>query len=645
LRRRLSLAISVALLGLPLIPPSPANAAEYEMATVADYVADPAAGAISVSVAVSFTNTLPDPPGQVSAFNHVDLAIQDGASMVVARDGAGQLQVGVNTQNGVLVAAVATRARVLYNATVSFTLTYRLADGAAPDLHVRPGVVKFPAWGFGTSSQVTVRLPAGYDANAEGDAMQTDEDTANVVLTSDPIPDPGRWLALITAILPRDYATQSASVPLSSGTVDLQVRAWSDDPAWGEQTLSLLVEALPMLEEAIALPYPRVGPLVVSEAAGGESSTGPLSSSDAEIQVAFDRSPFTLLHQAAHIWISDQLAADRWTREGLASHYAALVASRLGVEPPYDPATRSSGLAADAEPLIDWVGRAGTSADAYGYAASWAVVERIAGAVGEPRLTLVLRRVVAGLSAYDPTEPGSDATDGTPYPPVDTRRLLDQLAAVSDVDVSGFFRKDVFGPDATDELAQRDAARGAYLRLLTASGDWGAPDSVRAAMSEWRFDEAQAAVREASAWLGQRDAFIAKLSAAGLVPPDRLRDRYLAAGGGAEASAELEAEEALVDAYIAMRKRTLAGRAPLEAVGLLLAGDPKVLLAEAADQFAQGDLRASASALDRLGLQLDRAPSDGAVRLAAAGVLLALIGLGVAVTLRRRSGSHYTAAG
>ena len=244
------MAISVALLGLPLIPPSLANAAEYEMATVADYVADPTAGTISVSVAVSFTNTLADPPGQVSAFNHVDLAIQDGASMVVARDGAGQLQVGVNTQNGVLVAAVATRARVLYNATVSFTLTYRLADGAAPELHVRPGVVKFPAWGFGTSSQVTVRLPSGYDANAEGDAMQTDEDTANVVLTSDPIPDPGRWLALITAILPRDYVTQSASVPLSSGTVDLQVRAWSDDPAWGEQTLALLVEALPLLEEA-----------------------------------------------------------------------------------------------------------------------------------------------------------------------------------------------------------------------------------------------------------------------------------------------------------------------------------------------------------------------------------------------------------
>ena len=139
MRRRLAAAISVALLGLPLILPSLANAAEYEMSTVADYVADPTSGTISVSVAVRFTNTLPDPPGQISAFSHVDLAIQDGASMVVASDAAGQLQVGVNTRNGVLVAAVATRSRVLYNATVSFTLSYRLADGAAPDLHVRPG--------------------------------------------------------------------------------------------------------------------------------------------------------------------------------------------------------------------------------------------------------------------------------------------------------------------------------------------------------------------------------------------------------------------------------------------------------------------------------------------------------------------------
>ena len=148
------MAISVAILILPLVPIRLASAAEYEMATVADYTVDPGAGEIAVSVAVSFTNTLPDPPGQISAFTRVDLAIQDGASSVAAKDGSGELRVDLATRDGALVASVTTRSRVRYNGSVSFTLTYRLADGAAADLHVRPGVVKFPAWGFGTSSHV-----------------------------------------------------------------------------------------------------------------------------------------------------------------------------------------------------------------------------------------------------------------------------------------------------------------------------------------------------------------------------------------------------------------------------------------------------------------------------------------------------------
>jgi hypothetical protein len=618
--------------------------AEYEMSTVARYVVDPVGGELVVTVEVSFTNTLPNPSGQVSAFTHVDLAIQDGASQVAAADEGGALHVDIETRDGVRVASVTTRSRVGYNQPVSFTLAYRLADGATPGLHVRADVVTFAAWGFGTSSQVTVQLPAGYDARADGNPMQSDQVGANVELTSGPIADPSRWLALVTAVLPGEYVTQSASVALASGTVDLQVRAWSSDASWGDQTLSLLVDALPRLEEAIGLPYPRVGPLVVTEAAGGESNTGGLPSATAEIRVAFDGSAFTLLHQAAHIWISDQLAADRWVREGLASHYAADVAAQIGVEPPYDPADRAGQLAGDARPLLEWLGGAGSSADAYGYAASWALVDRIATTVGEAHLAMARKRIVAGVSAYDPTEPDGEASDGRQFPAVDTRRLLDQLSAVSDVDVSDLFRDTAFGPDAAPELAQRKEARDAYRRLLADAGDWGAPDPVRTAMGEWRFDEAEAGISEASAWLAERDALIAEMAAAGLVPPGRLRDRYVVTGGGAEASAELDAERAVLHAYGVVQERVLAPRSPTEAIGLFLANAPARSLAEAADSFEQGDLRAAATALDRLELQLNRASSDGVVRLAAVVVLVALLGLGVGVARRRRSGSHYTAA-
>src|SRR6185503_9482398 len=122
LTRRLLAAVSVAVLLLPPTHPSPANAAEYTMATVADYAVDPVAGSIAVTVSVTFTNTLPDPPGQISAFTHVDLAIQAGASSVAARDETGQLAVAVQPGDAGQVASVTTRSRVRYNASASFTL-------------------------------------------------------------------------------------------------------------------------------------------------------------------------------------------------------------------------------------------------------------------------------------------------------------------------------------------------------------------------------------------------------------------------------------------------------------------------------------------------------------------------------------------
>ena len=643
--RATSLAPLLALILVPLLPPPQASAAEYQMETVANYVVDPVAGEIAVSVAVAFTNTLPDPPGKVSAFTHVDLAIHGGATQVAAEDKAGPLQVDVEAQGGGQVASVRTRARVRYNRSVEFTLRYRLADAATPDLHVRPGVVKFPAWGFGTSSAVSVQLPSGFEVRADGDPMLTDVNGSGLRLTSGPIADPASWLSLITAVLPGEYVTRSATVALSSGTVDLQVRAWSDDVGWGDQTLALLVDALPRLEEAIGLPYPRVGPLLVSESAAGEVSGSDLPSSTAEIQVAFDGSPFTLLHQAAHVWVGDQLAAERWIREGLASHFAALVASELEVSPPYDPAQRAVELAGDAVPLVDWPsGTTSGAAGAYAYAASWALVDRLATSVGEAHLRDALARVVAGVSAYDPTEPDAVVTDGRPYPPVDTRRLLDQLAAVSGVDVSKLFAETAFGSDAAAELARRVVARDAYAGLLDDAGDWGAPDPVRVAMSEWRFEDALALIGHAATWLEGRDALIAACGAAGLVPPDRLHNEYVADGGGPGASAELDAEAALVDAFAGMQARASAPRNPLEVVGLLLAADPSALIAEAGDSFERGDLRAAAASLDRVELELNRAPSDGAVRLAGATVVAALLGLGAGVALRRRSGSHYTAA-
>ena len=361
--RRLVAAVSVALMLLPLAPAVPANAAEYTMATVAEYAVDPAAGSIGVTVSVTFTNTLPDPPGQISAFTHVDLAIQAGASAVAARDEAGQLAVAVKPANAGQIASVTTRSRVRYNASASFTLTYQLSDGAATDLHIRPEVVKFPAWGFGTSSQVTVRLPAGFDATADGDELTIGEDEGDVVLTSGPIPDPGSWLAIVTAVTPPDYVTRSASIPLATGTVDLQVRAWRTSPAVGG------ADARPA-ERCLASSWRRrpacrirgSGPWWSARPPGARRAPAACRPSTPRCGSPSTRPPLRSCTRRRTSGSATSLSNRRWVRKGLASHYAAGVASGLGVEPPYDPDTRAADLAADAMPLVEWLGDAGPTA-------------------------------------------------------------------------------------------------------------------------------------------------------------------------------------------------------------------------------------------------------------------------------------------
>jgi len=257
---------------------------------------------------------------------------------------------------------------------------------------------------------------------------------------------------------------------------------------------------------------------------------------------------------------------------------------------------------------------------------------------------MALRRIVAGVPAYDPIDPDAADVPDPRFAPVDTRRLLDQLSAVSGDDLASLFGQVAFGPDAELELAQRGTARRAYERLLSAAGDWGAPDPVRSAMGGWRFDEARAGIDAAAAWLEARDDLVGQIADAGLATPQRLRDRYTLAGGGPDATAELEGERAIVERYLALRDRIEGPLDPLEAIGLFAASDPGETLAEAASEFGTGDLQPAAAALDRLELRLNRAPSDGAVRLASVAVLAALLGLGAGAALRRRSGSHYTAA-
>jgi hypothetical protein len=633
--------VAVGALIAPPRGPGVALAAEYELDTVARYDVRVDAGEIGVQVALEFTNTTPNPQGQFSVFEELKLAVHDQAERVAAKDQEGALEVAVGVENGVNVATVSLRDGLRYEDTVTLELTYALPDTDSAQLRVRPSLVVFPAWAFGTSGEVEVAIPTGYEIRVDGDALTEDGDT----LVSGPIEDPSAWLALITAVREPTFDDYDAVVPLSGGTADVLVRAFTDDAGWGERTRDLVVEALPLIEEHLGLPYPRIGPLVLTEAVATDASGfGEESTGGTEIMVAFDQPPFTALHQVSHVWLSPALIESHWLREGLASAVAADVATDLELTLPYDPAERAEQRADAAIPLDTWAPGADPATEAYGYAASWAFLNELEEAVGPETIRTVLARAAASIGPYqsasvEPELPADGVTD--PTSPLDTRSFLDHLETVSGAPVADRFAASVLTEEDVALLPARAEARAAFDDLVSAAGPWGAPDPVRAAMTEWDFENAQARIGEADEWLAARDELIAELEAVHLPAPDRLQQAYRAYGGGAEAYDELGAERAVVRAYAAAADDVNAERSVIERIGLIGGPDPSAQLSQASGHFADGDLREAVDAVAEAERIVSSAGTAGWVRILSA-VLLAVLVLALAVFLVRRR-SSYTA--
>jgi hypothetical protein len=613
----------------------PALGAEYELNTQARYDVRPDDGLILVSVTATLTNTTPDPDGQFSVFSELKLAIHDDAASVSATDADGDLDVSVARERGVNVATVALRTDLRFEESAEITLRYRLADTETAQLRVRPSVVVFPAWGFGTASRVTVRIPPDYEIRVDGDDLSAENADGATVLTSGRIANPAAWLALVTATSPTTFTTYSASVPLDGGTADLQVQAFADDAAWGERTRDLLQHALPRMERLIAQPYPHVGPLVVTEAVVGGSGDFAESDTEPQVQLAYDAPPFTALHQIAHVWLRPEIIGDRWIREGLASHVAADVGAELGVEPPYDPAAETEHRAAEAFPLAQWAADTNIARADYAFAASWALIDQIASETGPDVLWTVLQRVAGGVGPYDPVGAESPEPSATTPEPLVTRAFLDQLETVGEAALAEQFGALVLATEDAALLPAREEARSAFDELRTSAEPWDVPQPIVGAMESWSFDAAHDLIADADEWIALRDDLRSRMSAVGLALPTRLHDAFRAHGGGPEAVQEIAAERAVVDAYTLSLNGANGPRSLLERIGLLGGPTPEARLSDANSMFADGDLVEAAAAIADADRLVATAEMGGALRLASLGIAV-LVALALIVLLLRR---------
>jgi hypothetical protein len=649
------LALTVGLLALTISAP-PARAASPELTLVTDarYVVDPDNGRVRVTVDITATNHKPDTTTRRYFFDQAYLAVLPGTTgfAVSAAGPAPTVRVTERAEDHTML-RLGFGTKLLSGRSLDLRLTFDLPDPGGPparDVRIGQALTQFPIWAFGSDgtpgSTVEVVFPAGYAVSFASGSIPGPllEDGAAVYRTG-PLAEPTGFFAYVVADREGAYVGRSIEVPVGEVEAQVEVRAWADDPAFGERIGDLFSQGLPRLGEAIGLDYPWTEPLVVEESVsrslGGYA--GLFDPGDGGITVDYAAPSYVVLHEAAHVWFNGDLLADRWANEAFASYYAGRVGTALGL--PAGPAGLTPELGAARIPLNAWgeVGRAEDATESYAYAASLALAELVAQRAGDDGLAEVWSAAAARRSAYQPvTEPGPvELVDGPP----DWRGLLDLLEESTDRRFDDLWRGWVIRESDRAILDTRGSVRALYAATLEQAADWELPSTVRAALAAWRFDAAAGQLAQADAVLDQRDEIADRSDALGLTPPDTLEEVFEGRAGLRAAGVEADAELAAIDAYVAALGSRLLAPGPIEQLGLV-GSEPALDLAAARAAFAEGSLAVAVAAADEARAAWETADEVGlrrALTLAVGLLLAGMVGLLVALGVRGRRVARFIA--
>lgn len=650
LRFVLILAVLAAAMGTALVP-SVAHAAESDLSVVSEarYDVLPADGLVRVTADLTVRYTRASTKARRWYVDHVFLAVMPGTSgFRVTGDGGPSVRVSRDASAFTML-RIDLGQRLYGGGTRTLRLRFDLRDpGGAPtrELRVSEALVAFPAWAFasdgGGPSSVTVVVPPGYELDVGSGPLperSTTED-GRQVLRSGPIADPGSFFAYVVGQGEGAFSEQRIEAQVAGDAVTIRLRAWEDDPAWGERVAGLLTPALPVLGERIGIPWRSRSPLVVEESTSRSTTAyaGLFDPAEGRVEIAYYADPFVVLHEAAHAWFNGSLLADRWANEGFASMYAADVAKELGVD--VAPETLTEELQANAVPLNAWDPEADEASESYGYAAALELARAIRERAGDESLREVWAAAADGIGAYQPRDRREAAAPPTePEPadgPPDWRGLLDLLEDRTGERFDDLWRTWVVRDGEASLLETREAARASYRRTLALADGWSLPRGVRDALRAWRFEVAEAYLTDLRTVIAQREALESAASLAGQSLPTTVRDAFeagLLADASTAATTQLEAIDVIVDT---------AALRPVDPDPVTLLGlvdqQPDVDLAAARAALASGDVAGALASAESARTAWDLAWDLGRRRIliALAAFVTSLMFLGLGITAVRR---------
>jgi hypothetical protein len=180
-------------------------------------------------------------------------------------------------------------------------------------------------------------------------------------------------------------------------------------------------------------------------------------------------------------------------------------------------------------------------------------------------------------------------------------------------------------------LDARDEARARYADLLADGGEWAGPVVVRQHLSNWRFDDAEAAIDDAADVLAARDTMADKAEALGIGYPDGFEGEYEEVDESFdEVDAALGEQIETFDAVTAAVDADARDDGFFESIGLW-GTDVPALVDQAKVGAATGDHNAARAAARDAVDTVDDASDVGTKRFALA--VGALLGMALLVTL------------
>ena len=298
------------------------------------------------------------------------------------------------------------------------------------------------------------------------------------------------------------------------GAHDVEVQGWPDDPDWADFVAEQVGSGVPVLEDLIGENWPAESDVDVVETVAPYlyGYGGWYQPNKSLIEVGDELEQQIILHELSHVWFNADLFDGRWISEGLADDFAARTMDELKAEVPTPDEVRADDPGA--QRLNTWSDpdfQDGQSDDQerYGYNTSWSVIARVD--AGDRSGTDAGRAPPSAARRRCPTAP--TRCPGVLTRRADWRTLLDLFEEVGgSTKREQVFRDLVVTPEQATLLPERAKARTKYAASSMRAQGWAPPRSVRTDMSDWHFDDAVAALPEATDVLAVRDDLALQLA-------------------------------------------------------------------------------------------------------------------------------------